>query len=203
MIQTGKINNTILLALYVFLSLTLTNSQLFAKGSDPAFTSLTFRLNLLTNTNRSTLHDYWKPLIGGEAEIEMPFYTGNIKAGLQLFQFNGRIDAYPDYLASYLYIGWGAEISLLSHFGWVNSIRLGSYQMRFDDTDINPTQRVESELGAGIDSGLYLSISSRWRGHIGLGYIVVFTYKKLEFLNFSVGFSYTLDAPSWLTELLK
>jgi hypothetical protein len=75
--------------------------------------------------------------------------------------------------------------------------------MSFDDTDINPTQRVESELGVGIDSGLNLKLSSRWHGHVGLGYIVVFTHKKLELINLSIGVSYTIDAPAWLTEFFK
>ena len=135
--------------------------------------------------------------------MEMPFYTGDIRAGLQLFQFNGRSETYPDYLVSFLYIGWGVKIPLISQLDWFNGIRLGSYQMRFDDTDINPTQRVESELGIGFDSGLNLKMSSNWRCQMGVGYIVVFTYKKLELLNFSVGISYTFNAPAWLTEFLK
>ena len=201
--QSSKIRETTVLVLFVFLTLLFSNSQLFAEDSDPAFKSVTFRFNLLTNTNRNILHHYWEPLIGAEAEVEMPFYSGNMRAGLQLFQFNGRSENYPDYLVSFLYIGWGVEIPLFSHLDWFNGIRLGSYQMRFDDTDINPTQRVESELGAGIDSGFNLKISSRWCGHVGVGYIVVFTYKKLELLNFSLGISYMFDAPVWLTELLK
>jgi len=203
MVHTNNIREAMALVLFVFLFPLLSGSQLLAEDSATAFKSLSFRLNLLTNTNRNILHHYWEPVIGGEAEVEMPFYAGNMRAGLQLFQFNGRSETYPDYLVSFLYIGWGVEISLFSQLDWYNGIRLGSYQMRFDDTDINPTQRIESELGFGVDTGLNLKISSGWRSHIGVGYIVVFTYKKIELLNFSVGISYTLAAPAWLTELLK
>ncbi len=201
--NTNKIRFGISLILFVFLSLLQPNSQLYAEDTAHAFKSVTFRINLVTNTNRNLLHHYWKPWAGGEAEIEVPFYAGNMRAGLHLYQYNGRHEEYPDYLTSYLYIGWGVEISLFSQIGWFNGIRLGSYQMSFDDTDINPTQRVESELGVGIDSGLNLKLSSRWHGHVGLGYIVVFTHKKLELINLSIGVSYTIDAPAWLTEFLK
>jgi len=179
------------------------NSPLCAQKSNKAFESISFRINLLANSNQNSLHRYWEPLFGGEAEIEMPFYEGQMSAGLQLFQFTGRKEKFPDYLVSFIYLRWGVEITLFSQVTWFNGIRLGSYQMRFDDTDINPTQRVESELGVGIDSGLNLKISSKWYGHVGIGYVVVFTYKKLELLNLSLGISYTIDAPSWMKELLK
>jgi len=149
-----KIRETTMLVIFVFLFPLLSNSQLFAEDSDPAFKSVTIRINLLTNTNRNILHSYWQPLLGGEAEVEMPFYAGNIRAGIHLSQFNGRSEMSPDYLVSFFYIGWSGDISLFSNLGWVNGLRFGSYQMRFDDTDINPTQRVESELGMSIDSGL-------------------------------------------------
>jgi len=179
------------------------HSKLYAENTDKTFQSATFRINLVTNINRNTLHQYWNPLLGGEAEIETPFYAGEIRVGLHLYQFNGKTDDYPDYLVGFFYIGWGVEIPLISQLGWFNGIRLGSYQMGFDDTDINPTQRVESELAVGIDTGLNLKLSSRWQGHVGIGYIAVFTQKKIELLNLSVGISYTINSPDWLREFLK
>jgi hypothetical protein len=203
MIPLKKICKNTILFFFVFLLILPNHSRLYAEDPDQTFKSLSFRLNLLTNTNRNTLHQYWTAIIGGEAEVELPFYAGKIKAGLHLFQFNGINEEYPDYLVSYFYIGWGGDISLSSQISWFNGIRLGSYQMRFDDTDINPTQRFESELGAGIDSRLDLKISTRWSGQIGIGYIAIFTHKKLELINLSIGISYTIDSPSWFTELLK
>jgi hypothetical protein len=178
-------------------------SLLYAEITDNTFSSLSFRLNLLTNTNRITLHDDWTPFWGGEVEIELPFYTGDIRAGLHLFQFNGTNETYPDYLVSYFYIGWGGDILLSSKISWFIGIRTGSYQMRFDDTDINPTQRTESELAAGVDSRLNLKFSSKWTGQLGIGYIAVFTNKQIDLINLSIGVTYTIDSPVWLMDLLK
>ena len=190
--------------LILFLPLILVNSSaLFAENPNKTFSSLTFKLNLLTNTNRNTLHQYWSPYLGGEAEVETPFYAGNIQAGLHLFQFNGKQEAYVDYWVTFLYISWGRDISLLSQIKWFNGIRIGSYQMRFDDTEINPTQRVESELAAGFDSRFKIEISSQWSCQLGIGYIVVFTHKKLELMNLSVGVAYMIDSPTWLMEFLR
>ena len=200
---TSKRNLSTTLIILLFLTQLFPNLYLFAEDSDPAFKTVNFRLNLLTNTNRNLLHQYWEPTFGGEEEVNMPFYAGKIKAGLQLDQFNGKIENYPDYLVTFFYLGWGVDISLFSHLSWINGVRLGSYQMRFDDTDINPTQRVESELAVGIDTGLNFNLSARWMGHIGLGYVAVYTYKKIELLNLSIGISFIIECPSWLREILK
>lgn len=191
------------LILNVCLILQVTTTFLFAEDSDSAFKTLSFKINCLTNTNRNLLHQYWQPFIGGEVEVKMPFYAGNISVGLQLFQFKGISEIYPDYLVSYFYMGWGGEYHINSTLSGIIGIRLGSYQMNFDDTDINPTQKVESELASGIDGGINLKINSKWRSHIGIGYITIFTYKKIELLNISLGISYTIDTPSYLKEFLK
>ena len=191
------------LILKICLILLATTTILFSEDSDSSFKSLSFKISCLTNMNRNLLHQYWEPFIGGEAEIKVPFYAGSLSAGLQLFQFNGRSEIYPDYLVSYFYMGWGGEIHLNSCLGGIIGIRLGSYQMNFNDTDINPTQKVESELAAGIDTGINLKINSKWQSHIGIGYIAVFTYKKIELLNLSIGISYTIDSPFYLREFLK
>jgi len=192
-----------ILFIIAFLIILPIQSRLYADDEDNAFKFISLRLNLLANTNRNTLHQYWTPFWGGEVEVDMPFYAGDIRAGLHLYQFDGKNEEYADYLVTYYYVGWGWKIALSSHINWFNGLRLGSYQMRFDDTDINPTQKIESELATGVDSRFNLKISSQWSGQIGIGYIVVFTHKKLELVNLSIGISYTFDSPDWLTEILK
>ena len=68
---TNRIRFGISLILFVFLTLLQPNSQLYAEDTAHAFKSVTFRINLVTNTNRNLLHQYWKPLAGGEAAIEV------------------------------------------------------------------------------------------------------------------------------------
>ena len=91
MILTNNIIKITTLILFLFLLVLLPHSPLIAEDSDPAFKSVTFGINHLTNTTHNALHHYWEPLVGGEAEIGIPFYAGNMRAGLHLYQFNGRI----------------------------------------------------------------------------------------------------------------
>jgi len=203
MILLKNIFTSLILIFLILILHVSINSCLYAEEVDQSFTSIAFKLNLQTNTNRNLLHRFWIHNLGAEAEIEMPFYAGDMRAGLHLYQYNGRNEIYPDYLVSFFYIGWGVNVTLSSKISWFNGIRLGSYQMSFDDTDINSTQKEESELAVGIDSRVNLNISKKWSGQIGIGYISVFTYKRIQLLNLTIGIAYTIDSPTWLTEFFR
>jgi len=167
------------------------------------FKTITLGLNLLTNSNRNTFHQYWEPIYGIEAIGEVPFYLGSLEGGLFLFSFNGKSIDYPEFFSLYLFAGWGIKINFGSDLSWYNGLRIGTYQMRFDDNQIHPTQAVESELGAGIGSRFDLPILERLQLHLGIDYLIVFTQKKLEFVVLKAGISYTVDSPGWLKDFLK
>ena len=198
-----KNNYTILyffLILFIIEFFSATGSPLF---SEEPFQTITFRLNLLTNTNRSTFHQYWDPRYGMEVIGEMPFYLGSVEGGLHLFSFNGKSADYPEFMSIYIFAGWGINISFGPDLRWYNGLRIGTYQMSFDDSEIHPTQVLESELGTGLSTRIDIGIYRRLNFHLGADYIVIFTHKKLEFAIVKTGISYTFDSPGWLKEFMK
>jgi hypothetical protein len=95
------------------------------------------------------------------------------------------------------------NLPVYPQISWYNGLRFGNYLMSFDDEDINPTQVDESELGFGLNSRLEFGLSGRWNINIGIGYLVVYTKKRLELTMISIGLSYMIDSPQWLKDLLK
>ena len=190
----------LLLFAFIIILISSISSPLYA---EEPFDTITFRLNFLTNTNRNTFHQYWDPKIGMEGVGEMPFYLGSIEGGLHLFSFEGKSGDYPEFTSTYIFVGWGMNIPFSKDFSWYNGLRIGIYQMRFDDNEIHPTQALESELGMGLSTRFDIGIYSKLNLHLGADYIAVFTQKRLEFTFLKIGVSYTIDSPGWLREFLK
>jgi hypothetical protein len=174
-----------------------------AQSANEAFSSITFRFSGSINSNRNTFHSYWTPIGGGELNISMPFYWGEIQAGSHLYGYDNKFDDMPDFLSNFIFIGWGFNLSPYKNLNWFNSIRTGTYQMYFDDEDIHETQRTESELGWELYSRLALNINSKWSLHMATSYLRVFTYKRLEFFMLSAGFGYSFNTPSWLKDFFE
>lgn len=167
------------------------------------FSTIAIKLNALTNLNRNTFHNYWSPLYGGELSVELPFYAGCIEGGMHLYPYNGKSEAQPDFLSNYLFVGWGAEIEIISFLTWWNKFRIGNYQMHFDDEDINITQRTESELSIGLNSSLVLKIDDAWKLNLDFTYLKVFTAKRMELSFLGAGLSYEFETPEWIRDFMK
>jgi hypothetical protein len=183
--------------------LTPGKNELHAQSKTQAFDSFKIGLKFITNTNRNTFHNYWNPEKGFECFAEMPFYYGSVQAGVHVFLYNDKDNDIPEFLTRYFYLGWGKELPLPLKINWFNGFRVGSYQMIFDDDEINETQIMESELGAGLSSRLSYPVYKKLMVGISVSYIAVFTYKKVELTFISVGADYTFTTPKWIKDILE
>lgn len=191
-----------IIILFIF-QVSVVSGQIQSDVTDSVFQTIKFRVHAVSNINDNIFHQYWDPQYGTELQIDMPFYSGIIEGGVHLYPYNGRENQYVDFLVQYYYVGWGINLPVYSQISWYNGLRFGNYLMSFDDEDINPTQVNESELGFGLNSRLELGLSRRWNIDIGIGYLVVYTKKRLELTMISIGFSYMIDSPQWIKDFLK
>jgi len=197
------IREKILLAIILFLSVNA-EKQLLATAESPVpFSTITIKINVSVNSNQNTFHEFWNPEVGGELIIEMPFYLGDIQAGIHLYPYSGLSAYQPDFISLNIFIGWGFGLKLSPRIRWYGGLRVGNYQMYFDDSDIHESQALESELCAGLNTRLEYNLINSWSLQIGATFLHVYTKKPLELIMITTGFSYTFDAPAWLREFLK
>jgi hypothetical protein len=194
-----------LFGLFIILILQILAPQRsYSETIPPApFSIITIRVNGAINSNNTIFHQYWNPEFGGELIFEMPFYAGNIQAGLHLFPYSGKSDFQPDFLSLYFFIGWGLRIQLISELFWTNTLRIGSYQMNFEDSGIHESQALESELGIGVFTEAGYMVSKNWSFQTSLGLIYVATNKPLRLFMITGGVSCSFDTPEWLRKLLR
>ena len=178
--------------------------QLLLAAEDPKpFSIFAIRISGAVNSNQNTFHEYWEPGFGAELLLEMPFYLGDIQAGIHIYPYSGRSSYQPDFLSLYIFVGWGLGLRLSPGIQWYNGLQLGSYQMAFDDSDIDESQALESELGVGLNTRFDVNLMNSWSFQAGAVYLHVYTKKPLELIMLTAGVSYTFDTPEWLKEFLK
>jgi hypothetical protein len=133
----------------------------------------------------------------------MPFYWGTIQGGGHFYPYSGKSEFQPDFFSLFIFIGWGPGLEISGKVRWYNGIKIGSFQMYFDDSDIHESQALESELGVGFNTRFDYILTKSWSIQVGADYLYVYTYKPLELFMINAGLSYTFDSPGWLKEFLK
>jgi len=178
------------------------NYPAVSKENSDAFTNIKLGLNFIKNTNNNVFHEYWAPDQGVEFYGQMPFYFGQIEGGIHFVPYENRA-AVPEFLSFYYYLGWGETLKFLGPVTWYNGLRIGNYNMNFDDSNINETQRSESELCVGLQSKIRYSIFSNFEVELSAIYLKVFTYKRVELAFISAGLTYGFSTPQWIREILE
>ena len=80
---------------------------------------------------------------------------------------------------------------------------IGSFQMDFDDEDIEEGLVSESELGIEFIVRLSFQILKNANLNIEGSYLRIFTNMKIDLLYVSAGFDYSFIAPDWLRDFLN
>ena len=196
---------TIKLLLFLGLVLLVPLSFLSAQSNSDIepLSKLTFRLSGVNNSNRNTFHTFWTPSPGGEIQIGLPFYLGEIQGGSRLFVYDNKFEDLPDFISNFIFLGWGLDLQITNDLNWLNGIRSGVYNMYFDDEDTHVTQRTESELALEIFSRLDYNIYRSLQIHASAGYVRVYTFKRLEFFMLSAGLGYSIETPSWMKDFFE
>lgn len=173
--------------------------QGLAQEAPDGFDSLSVGISAVANVNRNTFHNFWSPDPGAELVLETPFYFGRVQAGALYMYFDAREPEQPDFRALYPFLGWGIQLPLPLSLDWYNGVRLGSYLITFDTIRGN---RVERELGLGLNSRLGLRLGGAWAIDFSATYSVIFTHERIHLVYLAAGVRRFFRMPAWLREFL-
>lgn len=150
----------------------------------------------------SGYHALWTPGPGLALHASTPFYLGRAHAGLQFSIHDGQ-RALPAYLAMLGYGGIGPDLRLPGRIRAEPVLMAGILSMDFyEDEDIPPAGRRESELVIG--AGLHLSRPLTRRLHVAVGAqaVQVYTNPRFRLASATAGLQWRMATPRWLRTLL-
>lgn len=190
-----------LIQICIFFIFTIQNA--FSQNSHNAFSYTKINFNIVINKSTDELNRLWLPQKGLEGSIEMPFYYGNILAGMRYLPYKEKEPYYHDFSTFYYFVGWGKEISLPLKIKWYNGFKVGGFVMEFHIDSLSAYKRDETELSAGFNSRISLELINNLFLDIAADYDAVFTHKRIEMFLISGGISYSFKTPDWFKEFLK
>ncbi len=178
---------------------------LTAQNNTTPFENFSLGINYQSNINRNDFHNYWLSDGGIEGYFSTPFYFGQSQFGLTFTTFSAKSDEQPEFTSLLIYLQWGYEFNLPADFSLAFYISSGLYQMNFDDFDleIDPGLLSERELSMGLNTTMRYSFFNDWKLNLQLSYLNVFTNKKIELINLSLGISKTFSSPQWLKDFFN
>lgn len=174
-----------------------------------SFSTLTVRLSVAEQANRTALHPFWNPRPGLYLTAETPlrlgprFLTGPLQAGLYLIPVPAQQLEGPDFVEIIALIGWSKSVQLPLNLQATLGVQAGNVFFQFDDPNIDPTLRRESEFMAGLAATLRYELTRRWTLQAEAAYLTVFTAERLRPLLVSVGLSHSFRTPDWLKTVLR
>ena len=186
----------------IFISLNFSDGIfLYAQKPEP-YETLETGLKYIKNSNRNLFHKYWEPMSGFGGFLEMPYYFGNIKAGINVFPCYAKKSGISNFQIAYVYAGWDFKLLLFSRIGWYNGVSIGNNRMDFDDEDYGGFED-ESEFGITYDSRLCFPINKNLFVNLSGCRLLIFTHKRIRLTFLSAGFSYSFTSPRWIQEFMK
>jgi len=100
-------------------------------------------------------------------------------------------------------MGWGVEFKTLRLLKFYSGLNIGSFQMDFEDEDIEEGLVSESELGIEFMLRLSFQILKNANLNIEGSYLRIFTNMKIDLLYVSAGIDYSFNSPDWLRDFLN
>ncbi|MBT8379956.1 MAG: hypothetical protein KJN64_12085 [Ignavibacteria bacterium] len=179
--------------------------HLKSQNTGSAFETFSIGINYQSNINQNDFHKYWLAEGGIEGYFAAPFYFGTTQFGLTYTSFSAKSDQQPDFESFLFYLQWGYKFNLLANFSLAFNTSTGLFQMNFDDFDleVDPGLLSERELVMGVNTVISYTFYKDWNINFQLLYLHVFTHKKIELVNLSLGISKTFLSPKWLKEFLN
>lgn len=167
-----------------------------------AFSSVSVRAAIITDANRSAIHEYWHPGLGGTLAGSTPFYFGEAEIGAAVHRYEAVDLAVPRFDALLAYVGWGFDLSPIDFVAWYGGVAVGNYRMTFDEETFAGV-RNESELTLGLHTRVDLRISPVLSLFAAGRYMRIYTAPRFETAFVGGGIGVTFDTPRWLEILLR
>lgn len=167
------------------------------------FSTIELQVQVARNVNRSLLHEYWEPGVGGAASASLPFYLGFLEFGGALHRYNAATDV-PGFGALWLYGGWGMGTHVASRLRLEAGIHLGNYRMSFDSAGSEFSGTIsESELVLGTSLRAALRLSGPVSVFAALRGLSVRTQPRFAVWYAATGISATIATPRALRSFFR
>jgi len=186
---------------FSFIFLTTFVSPMVAFADEP-FETVAVGARYVANINENDYHDNWEQSQGFEIYMGLPFYAGSIELGARFLDNQARTSAVPDYQSMFVYLGWGLTATLPARLRATGMVTLGANLMSFEGEDDVGTGN-ETEAAAEIIGRAGWNAWRAWSVDASLGYMVMFTDKRIELGFVTVGVSRSFSAPDWLKGILE
>jgi len=167
------------------------------------FEKIKIGIQYTNNFNRNIFHNTWHPSGGIKGFFETPFYFGRTQFGLRIMNFKTKDLNIPEFSSWFVYAGWGVEFKTLRLLKLYTGLNIGSFQMDFEDEDIEEGLVSESELGIEFMVRLSFQILKNANLNIEGSYLRIFTNIKIDLLYVSAGIDYSFSSPDWLKDFLN
>lgn len=167
------------------------------------FSTVELQVQVARNVNRSLLHEYWEPGVGGAASASTPFYLGYLEFGGALHRYNAATDV-PGFGALWLYGGWGMHANVATRLKLEAGLHLGNYRMSFDSAGTEFSGTItESELVLGTSVRAALRLTGPVSVFAALRGLSVRTAPRMALWYGATGISATLPTPSGLRSFFR
>lgn len=170
------------------------------------------------DTGFSIIHnsftDTWDPYPAAHVNFRVPFYSGQLEAGIRYTRFEGSAPTTTDsdFHSIFLNVGWNYPINITSRYQISPAVRFGNNLMLFDESEVfinnSGTERFitdqrESEFAYELALRSQFQLSKRWYINATLSYNRTLTFFPLPVTLFSVGISRSFQQPLWLKNFIK
>jgi hypothetical protein len=157
---------------------------------------------IAADVQRSASLAGWSPSVGVELRVLFPFHAGSVELGASQVSYDARIAGLPSFRARHAFFGWGAGIPVLRRLAWRTGVRLGVYDLQFDDETLPDYAQSENEVATELMTELGLDLGRGWSVIGGAGGRLVFTEPRMRQLTLSGSLRRTFVSPEWLRDFL-
>jgi hypothetical protein len=165
------------------------------------FNFIEISIQLTQNINHNTFHQFYESKNGLNTSITTPFYWGDIQASLHLLPYFGKEQSYLDFTGIHANLKWGKQFYLSDRLKWFNGGGIGWYIFYFsEEAEI---AQIERELSKSYSSQLSYFAHKKISLNFAISKDIIFTYKKIDLVNISVGINYLTKTPGWMKLFLE
>jgi hypothetical protein len=181
-----------------------------AQHSNQVFVDLNSGLSIAQNS----FTDTWDPYPAGHLNVRVPFYAGQLEAGVRYTRFKGDApsDRDSDFHSIFIHAGYSYPIQITNRYRLAPTLRFGNNQMIFDSSNIFTNQagteefvtdQTESEFAYEFALRNGIRLSKHWQLNATLSYNRTLTFFPLSVTRISVGITYAFNEPEWLKDFVK
>ena len=192
----------------LFISNIFSNNEVITIIDNNVYNTITLSIHNINNINNNIFNTFYNYKNGLGIKLKSPFYIGKIQASLEFNKYLGKNKNYIDFIGIFPNITWGYDIKISPKFTWYNSIGLGNYIFYFNNPlyESNETfdpSIFESELSFCLDSEFSYKIYNFYNLNLSIQHAKIFTFKRINITNLSIGISRNFNTPEWIKLILK